>query len=154
MSDAALKSRIQEDMKAAMRAQDKPRLGVIRLILAAIKQVEVDERPATMDDATVMGILVKMLKQRQDSIEQYLAANRVDLADQETFEVGIIKTYMPTPLTEQEIETLLDEAITVVAARSLQDMGKVMAHLKPAIQGRADAGALSVKVKQRLAALS
>jgi uncharacterized protein YqeY len=152
MSTSPLKLRITEDMKAAMRAQEKQRLGAIRLILAAIKQVEVDER-IDPDDQRVLGILSKMLKQRQDSLTQYQTAQRHDLAAQEEFEIKLIQEYMPTPLTEQELDSLLDRAIAEAGAKSAQDMGKVMALLKPQLQGRADAGHVSQKVKQRLSSL-
>jgi len=144
-----LKARINEDMKTAMRGGDKPRLGVIRLILAAIKQREVDERIA-MDDAQVLAVLEKMLKQRRDSVTQYLAGNRQDLADQETFEIGVIQAYMPQQLGEAEIDAAVAAAIAESGAASARDMGKVMAILKPRLQGRADMGAVSAKLKQKL----
>lgn len=144
-----LKQRIQEDMKAALRAQDKQRLGVVRLILAAIKQVEVDER-IEVDDARITQILNKMLKQRHDSITQYDQAKRDDLADQERLEVSIIQTYLPEPLSEAEVDRLLSEVITKVGATSIKDMGKVMAELKEKMQGRADMTQISAKIKERL----
>lgn len=144
-----LKQRIQEDMKAALRAQDKQRLGVVRLILAAIKQVEVDER-IEVDDTRITQILNKMLKQRHDSITQYDQAKRDDLADQERLEVGIIQTYLPEPLSEAEVDRLLSEVITKVGATSIKDMGKVMAELKEKMQGRADMTQISAKIKERL----
>lgn len=144
-----LKQRIQEDMKAALRAQDKQRLGVVRLILAAIKQVEVDER-VEVDDTRITQILNKMLKQRHDSITQYDQAKRDDLADQERLEVGIIQTYLPEPLSEAEVDRLLSEVITKVGATSIKDMGKVMAELKEKMQGRADMTQISAKIKERL----
>ncbi|MEN9449604.1 MAG: GatB/Yqey domain protein [Pseudomonadota bacterium] len=144
-----LKQRIQEDMKAALRAQDKQRLGVVRLILAAIKQVEVDER-VEVDDTRITQILNKMLKQRHDSITQYDQAKRDDLADQERLEVGIIQTYLPEPLSEAEVDRLLSEVITKVGATSTKDMGKVMAELKEKLQGRADMTQISAKIKERL----
>jgi uncharacterized protein YqeY len=146
---AGLKARINEDMKTAMRGGDKPRLGVIRLILAAIKQREVDER-ITMDDAQILAVLEKMLKQRRDSVTQYLAGKRQDLADQETFEIGVIQAYMPQPLGEAEIDAAIAAAIAESGAASARDMGKAMALLKPRLQGRADMGAVSAKLKQRL----
>jgi hypothetical protein len=149
MSSLTLKARLQEDMKAAMRAQDKARLDAIRLILAAVKQIEVDER-IEVDDARMLAILDKMVKQRRDSIAQYEAAKRQDLADQENYELTIIAQYMPAPLTEREIETLISEAITACQAASAKDMGKVMAELKPKLQGRADIAIVSAKVKERL----
>ena len=144
-----LKQRIQEDMKAALRAQDKQRLGVVRLILAAIKQVEVDER-VEVDDTRITQILNKMLKQRHDSITQYDQAKRDDLADQERLEVGIIQTYLPEPLSEAEVDRLLSEVISKVGATSIKDMGKVMAELKEKLQGRADMTQISAKIKERL----
>lgn len=144
-----LKERITDNMKTAMRARDKDRLGVIRLIQAAIKQREVDER-ITLDDTQVLAALDKMLKQRRDSITQFESGNRQDLADKEKFEVDIIREFMPQALTDAEIDTLIDEVMTQTGAASIKDMGKVMGALKPKIQGRADAGAVSAKIKQRL----
>ncbi len=144
-----LKQRIQEDMKAALRAQEKQRLGVVRLILAAIKQVEVDER-VEVDDTRITQILNKMIKQRRDSIAQYDQAKRVDLADQERLEVEIIQTYLPEALSETDIDRMLSEVITKVGATSVKDMGKVMAELKEKLQGRADMTQISAKIKERL----
>jgi uncharacterized protein len=150
MSDApTLKIRIQDDMKAAMKSGDKPRLGAIRLILAAVKQREVDER-IELDDAQTLAVLDKMVKQRRDSISQYVAAAREDLAEVERFEVGVIQTYLPAALSDEEIATLLESAIGQTGATAMSDMGKVMAILKPQIQGRADVGAVSALVKRRL----
>nr|VFJ52702.1 MAG: hypothetical protein BECKFW1821A_GA0114235_103724 [Candidatus Kentron sp. FW] len=148
--DNSLKQRIQEDTAAAMRAKDKQRLGVLRLVGAAIKQQEVDTR-ATLDDAALIAILEKMLKQRRDSQEQFQKAGRSDLADQEAFEIAVISEYMPTPFTPAEIDALLAEAIAQSGAQSLKDMGKVMSLLKTRLQGRADMGAVSAKVKEKLA---
>ncbi|MFZ0218793.1 MAG: GatB/YqeY domain-containing protein [Candidatus Aquirickettsiella sp.] len=145
----SLKQRIQEDMKAALRAQDKQRLGVVRLILAAIKQVEVDER-VEVDDTRITQILNKMLKQRRDSITQYDQAKRNDLAEQERLEVTIIQAYLPEPLSEADIDRMLSEVITKVGATSVKDMGKVMAELKERLQGRADMTQISAKIKARL----
>lgn len=145
----SLKQRIQEDMKTALRAQDKQRLGVVRLILAAIKQVEVDER-VEVDDTRITQILDKMLKQRRDSIAQYDQAKRDDLADQERLEVGIIRTYLPEPLSDADIDRMLSEVITRVGATSVKDMGKVMAELKEKLQGRADMTQISARIKERL----
>ena len=145
-----LKERITADMKAAMKSGDKARLGVIRLILAALKQVEVDER-IELDDARVTAILDKMVKQRRDSVEQYEKAGRTELADQEKFEIGVIQEYLPEPLGEAEIEALIDEAIAATGASSMKEMGKVMGMLKPKLQGRADMGAVSARIKQKLA---
>jgi uncharacterized protein len=146
MADSELKQRITDDMKSAMRAKEKQRLGVIRLILAAIKQREVDER-IELDDAQVLAVLDKMLKQRRDSIEQYTNAGRTELADKELFEVGIIQDYMPAALSEAELDAMIQEIVSAVGASSMQDMGKVMAQLKPKVQGRADMGQVSQKVK-------
>jgi uncharacterized protein len=152
-----LKQRIQEDMKAAMRAAEKRRLSIIRLILAAVKQVEVDER-IDVDDARLVVILSKMLKQRQDSITQFAAANRQDLVDQEEFEVQVIQKYLPQPLSDAELDALIEQAIQAVNAAAgadsklgIQAMGQVMNWLKPHAQGRADMGLLSTKIKQKLA---
>ena len=146
-----LSQRIQDDMKAAMKAGDKRRLGVIRLILAAIKQREVDER-IELDDTQTLVVLDKMVKQRRDSIEQFEKAGRTELAEQESFEIEVLQGYMPEALGEAEIDTLVAEAIADTGAASLRDMGKVMGQLKPKIQGRADMGAVSALVKQRLGA--
>ncbi len=146
----ALKQRILDDMKAAMRARDKERLGAIRLITAAIKQVEVDDRQDTIDDTRLLGILQKMLKQRRDSIEQYQKANRQDLADKEAFEITVIESYMPRPLGDDELQQLIDTVIRDTGATSMKEMGKVMAQLKDRVQGRADMGAVSAKVRDRL----
>ncbi len=152
MSSQTLKQRIDEDMKAAMRAKDKPRLGTIRLITAAMKQREVDER-VVLDDAQVLVILDKMLKQRRDSLSQYEAAARADLAAQEAYEIGIIQEYLPVPLSEAEVGVMIDDAITTLGVTSIKEMGKVMAALKPQMQGRADMSAVSAKIKNRLGAL-
>ena len=148
---AVLKQRIIEDMKAAMRAKDKERLGAIRLITAAIKQIEVDERLQSIDDNRVLGILQKMVKQRRDSIDQYQKAQRQDLADKEAFEISVIRAYMPQPLSDGELEQLIDAAVRDIGAQSMKEMGKVMGQLKSQVQGRADMGVVSAKVKDRLA---
>lgn len=148
-SNQGLKTRLTEDMKAAMRSKDKERLGVVRLVLAAIKQREVDER-IELDDTQVLAVLEKMIKQRRDSIEQFRNGNREDLAVKEEFEVGILQEYMPEALSEQEIDAILEEIITATGASSIKDMGKVMGQLKPKIQGRADMGTVSQKIKARL----
>lgn len=145
----SLKQQIQDDMKTALRAHDKQRLGVVRLILAAIKQVEVDER-VELDDTRITQILNKMIKQRRDSIAQYDQAKRDDLADQERLEVKIIQTYLPEPLSEADIDRMVSEAITKVGATSVKEMGKVMAELKDRLQGRADMTQISAKIKARL----
>lgn len=145
-----LKNRIKEDMIAAMKSGDKRRLGAIRLILAAIKQREVDER-IELDDANVLAVLDKMVKQRRDSIEQYENAGRNDLAEQESFEISVLSGYMPAALTEAEIDALIEQAIDTAGASTVKDMGKVMALIKPKAQGRADMGKISAKVRDRLA---
>ncbi|MBU0654768.1 MAG: GatB/YqeY domain-containing protein [Gammaproteobacteria bacterium] len=150
MSDASLKTRISEDMKAAMRAQDKPRLGVIRLMLAAVKQLEVDTR-TQLDEAAVLAVLDKMIKQRRESIRQYTDAGRIDLADQENFELGVIQDYLPQQLSEDELLALIQQGIAETGAASVRDMGKVMNWLKPQAQGRTDMGKLSGMIKARLA---
>ena len=144
-----LKARIQEDMKAALRAQDKPRLGAIRLITAAIKQIEVDER-IELDNARVITVLGKMSKQRKESIEQFKKAGRDDLVNQEVFELDIIATYLPEPLADAEIDKILADIMTETGANSMKDMGQVMAALKAKTEGRADMGKLSAKVKAAL----
>jgi uncharacterized protein len=145
----SVKEKIQQDMKDAMRAQDAKRLGVIRLMMAEIKQIEIDER-IMLDDARVFVVLDKMLKQRRDSLSQFEAAGRDDLAAQESYEITLIQTYLPTALTETEIEQLIQTAISETKASTMQDMAKVMALLKPKILGRADAGLVSNKVKSFL----
>jgi uncharacterized protein YqeY len=145
-----LKQRLTEDMKAAMKGGDKARLGVIRLINAAIKQREVDER-IELDDTQVLAVLDKMVKQRRDSIEQYSKAGRDDLAGQESAEIEVIQEYLPEALSEAVIAELIDQAIAETGASGMRDMGKVMGILKPKVQGRADVGAVSAAVKQRLA---
>ncbi|BCU07050.1 hypothetical protein Atep_17270 [Allochromatium tepidum] len=136
-------------MKTAMKAGDKAKLGVIRLMLAAVKQREVDER-IELDDAQTLAVLDKMVKQRRDSISQYESAGREDLAEVERFEVGVIQDYLPAALSDAEIAALLEEAIAASGAAAMSDMGKVMNVLRPQIQGRADMGAVSALVKQRL----
>ncbi|TAM91835.1 MAG: GatB/YqeY domain-containing protein [Rhodanobacteraceae bacterium] len=145
-----LKARITEDMKAALKGGDKPRLATIRLILAALKQREVDER-ITLDDAQVLHVLEKMLKQRRDSVAQYEAAKREDLADQERYEIGVIEGYLPAQLTDAELDALIGRCIADAGATSPRDMGKVMGLLKERAAGRADMGALSQRVKAKLA---
>lgn len=145
----SLKQRITEDMKSAMRGGDKRRLGAIRLIQAAIKQREVDER-IELDDTQVLVTLDKMVKQRRDSIAQYEKAGRDDLAAQEAYEIDVLQEYLPAALSEAEIDSLVDEAVSACGASSMRDMGAVMAQLKPKLQGRADMGAVSKKIKSRL----
>lgn len=145
----SLKERIQDDMKSAMRARDKERLAVIRLILAAIKQREVDER-ITLTDTQVISVLERMLKQRRESITQYQAAGRDDLAAKEAFEVSVIQTYMPEALNDAEIDSIINSAIAATGAHSIRDMGKVMALIKDQVQGRADMAVISARIKARL----
>ena len=146
----SLKDRISEDMKSAMRARDTARLSAVRLLLAALKQREVDERK-TLSDAEVVAVIEKMLKQRRDSIEQYEAAQRQDLADVEKFEVSVLRSYMPAGLSDAELQAAVAQAIADSGAKGPQDMGKVMAVLKPALAGRADMGKVSALVKATLA---
>ncbi|MCL5261261.1 MAG: GatB/YqeY domain-containing protein [Gammaproteobacteria bacterium] len=141
-----LRNRIQDDMKNAMRAKDMNRLGTIRLLLAAIKQREVDER-ITLDDTQILIVIDKMIRQRNDSITQYKAANRVDLADKEAAEIEILKAYLPTQLGDNEIEDLIKEAVAATNASTIKDMSKVMAYLKPKVQGRADIAKISAQIK-------
>ena len=145
----SLKDKLQQDMKAAMRAGEKPRLAVIRLINAAIKQREVDER-IELDDDQVTAAIDKMAKQRRESIEQYEKAGRDDLADQEKFELELLKSCLPEQLGEAEIDAMIEAAVTATGASSIKDMGKIMGQLKPKLAGRADMGAVSGKIKARL----
>ena len=145
----SLKDRIQDDMKTAMRAKDKERLGAIRLILAAVKQREVDER-IELNDVQVLGVLEKMIKQRRESLAQYQDAGREDLAARESFEIEVIQSYLPAPLSEADIDTLVANAVAVTGAQSVRDMGKVMALIKDQAQGRADMAKISARVKAHL----
>jgi uncharacterized protein YqeY len=145
-----LRSRIQDDVKAAMKAKDAPRLATLRLLTAAIKQREVDER-IELDDAQVVAVIEKMIKQRRESVTQYQAGGRQDLADQETFEIGILAAYLPQQLTEAEIAAEVAAAVAASGAAGPADMGKVMAVLKGRLAGRADMGKVSALVKARLA---
>ncbi|MDH3934539.1 MAG: GatB/YqeY domain-containing protein [Xanthomonadales bacterium] len=145
----SLKDKLQQDMKAAMRAGEKRQLAVIRLINAAIKQREVDER-IELDDQQVTAAIDKMAKQRRESIEQYEKAGRDDLADQEKFELEFLKSYLPEQLGEAEIDAMIEAAVTATGASSIKDMGKIMGQLKPKLAGRADMGAVSGKIKARL----
>lgn len=145
----SLKQQITEDMKAAMRAKDTARLGAVRLLLAAMKQREVDER-IELSDADIVTIIEKMLKQRRDSISQFEAAGRHDLADVEKFEVGVLQAYMPQQLGEAEISAAVAEVIASTGAAGPQDMGKVMGMLKPRLAGRADMGKVSALIKAQL----
>ena len=145
-----LKSRITEDMKTAMRAKETARLGAIRLLLAAIKQREVDER-IELDDTQIITAIDKMLKQRRDSIAQFEAAGRMELADIEKFEIGVLQGYMPQAASAAEVDELIDQAISASAAVDIKDMGKVMAIVKPQLAGRADMAQVSTRIKSRLA---
>jgi len=145
----ALKDRLTEDMKTAMRAADKERLGTVRLALAAIKQREVDER-VSLDDAQILGVLEKMIKQRREAIAQFQSGGRADLVAKETAEIAVLQQYLPAQMSEAEIDALIAEAIQSTGAASIKDMGKVMAVVKPKAQGRTDMGALSARIKQKL----
>ncbi len=147
----SLKEHIKGEMKNAMKAKDKERLGVIRMILAAIKQIEVDER-IELDDARTIVVLDKMLKQRRESIKQFRDAGRDDLADKEESEVTVIKDFLPQPLSEQEIDALISKAIAETGAASIKDMGKIMGLLKPQMTGRADMSIVSSRIKAVLSA--
>ena len=149
MSDISLKQQLTADMKSAMKDKDKQRLTTIRLILSAVKQVEVDER-IDVDDQRLLAILDKMAKQRRESISQYEQAEREDLADIERVELAIISTYLPEALSQQQITELVEQAISSTSASSMKDMGKVMATLKPQLQGRADMSQVSVLIKSKL----
>ena len=145
----SLKAQINTAMKDAMRAKDKARLGAIRLIQSEVKRIEVDER-IEVDDQRLVAIMDKMVKQRRDSITQYETAGRQELAAVEVAEIDVIQEFLPTALTEQEINDLIQQAIASTGAESMRDMGKVMGILKPQIQGRADAGVVSGQVKKAL----
>ena len=144
-----LKERITDDMKAAMRSGEKERLGLIRMITSAIKQREVDERIA-LDDAQVLSVLEKMIKQRKESLVQFQAGNRQDLVDKESAEITLLQGYMPAQLSGADIDALIAEAVTATGASSIKDMGKVMAIIKAKAQGRADLGAVGAKIKAKL----
>jgi uncharacterized protein YqeY len=146
---SSLKDQITADMKSAMRARDKDRLTVIRMLKAAIQRREVDER-IELDDAGVLKAIEKLVKQGQDSAEQFTQGGRQELADKELAEVEILKAYLPEPLSDTELDTLIDEIITATGAESLRDMGKVMNAIREQAQGRADMGAVGAKVKTRL----
>ena len=148
----SLKDQIREDMKSAMKAGEKDRLKVVRLILAEIKQVEVDQR-VELDDAGVLSVLTKMVKQRRDSVAQFEQGNREDLAAIERAEIAVLDTYLPEQLTADEIAALVDEVIAATGAESIRDMGKVMGQIKARAAGRADMGAVGAAVKERLNAL-
>ena len=145
----SLKDRITEDMKALMRSGDKERLGGIRMVLAAIKQREVDER-IQLDDSQVLAVLEKMIKQRRESISQFEAGGRADLVAKESAELSVLQAYLPAQLADAEVESLIRAAIASTGAASMKDMGKVMAAVKPQVQGRTDMGALSARIKALL----
>ncbi len=147
----ALKTRIQSDVKAAMKAADRERLKVLRMLQAAIKQIEVDER-REIDDPDVLGVLTKMVKQRRDSVSQFTEGGRKDLADAELAEIAVLEEYLPEPLSETELDELIDRAIDETGATGMRDMGKVMGIVKDRVQGRVDMGAVSGRVKSRLSA--
>jgi len=144
-----LKSRLTADMKTAMKSGEKDRLGVIRMLLAAVKQREVDDQKA-LDDADIIAVLTKQAKQRRESIEQYEAAGRTDLADVEKFELGIIEHYLPQPLSDAELDQLIRDAISEIGATGMAQMGQVMNRVREQAAGRADMGAVSARVKAQL----
>ncbi len=146
-----LKAQISEDMKTAMKAGDKDRLKVVRLIIAAVKQIEIDQR-IDLDDAGVLSVLDKMVKQRRDSVSQFQDGGRQDLADIELAEIVVLKTYLPEQLAESELDEIIEQAIQDSGAESIRDMGKVMGQVKAKAAGRADMGAVGAKVKERLGA--
>lgn len=149
MADSAIKTALTEAMKAAMKSKDKDRLGVIRMALAAFKQVEVDER-IDVDETRSIAILDKMLKQRKDSLQQYEQAGRDDLAKQEAYEIEVIKEFMPEALSDEKLDELIKQALAETGASEMKDMGKVMAVLKPQVQGKADMAAVSNRIKAAL----
>ncbi len=146
-----LKAQISDDMKSAMKAGDKDRLKVVRLMLAAIQQVEIDQR-TELDDAAVLTVLDKMVKQRRDSVSQFTDGGRQDLADIEVAEIGVLEAYLPEQLAESELDEIIEQAIRDSGAESIRDMGKVMGQVKARAAGRADMGAVGAKVKERLGA--
>ena len=148
----SLKGQITEDMKSAMKAGEKDRLKVVRLILAAIRQVEIDTREE-LDEAAALGVLTKMVKQRRDSVEQFVNGDREDLAAIERAEIAVLETYLPEQLTAEDLATMVDDVIKSTGATGMRDMGKVMGQIKSKAAGRADMGALSATVKERLSAL-
>ena len=147
----SLKARITEDMKTAMRSGEKDRLGLIRMLMAGIKQREVDER-IELDDTQVLSVIDKMIKQRKDSVTQFEAGGRADLVARESAEIAWLTEYLPTQMTDAEVDALIKEAIASAGATSMKDMGKVMGYVKPKAQGRTDMGALSARVKAALGA--
>jgi len=146
----ALREQLNEDMKTAMKAREPEKLGALRLLLAAVKQREVDER-ITLDDAAVVSVIEKMIKQRKDSISQYEKAQRQDLADKEKYEISVIETYMPRQLSQAEVEAVVADAVATTGAKSAADMGKVMGVVKAKLAGKADMGRVSALVKAKLA---
>jgi uncharacterized protein YqeY len=144
-----LRLRVQDEIKVAMKAGDKPRLAVLRLLSAAVKQREVDER-IELDDTQMLAVLEKMVKQRRESIDQYTKGGRADLAEQEEFEIGILRDFMPELLSAEAVDAIIAEVLTEVGAASMKDMGKVMGPLKAKLQGRADMGQVSAQVKAKL----
>ncbi len=144
-----LKEKLQDQQKAAMRAKDKIRLGAIRMLMAAIKQSEVDNQ-IELSDEEIIAVITKMVKQRKDSIAQFEAANRQDLADKESEELSVLQEFLPQPLTEEEVDSIIAAALESTGAQGMQDMGKVMAAIKSQIQGRADMGQVSGKIKASL----
>lgn len=156
MAEDTLKNKIHAEMVAAMRAQDKIRLGIIRMVQAAIKQQEIDERTEgderlSLNDVQILSILDKMIRQRRESIKQFEAANRADLVQKEILEINVIQEFLPIPLTQEEIQDLIQQTIKAMGATSIRDMAKVMAELKPKLQGRADIGEVGVLIKNQLA---
>jgi uncharacterized protein YqeY len=149
MTDSVLKTRITDDVKTAMRSKDKQRLGTLRLLTAAIKQIEVDQR-IELDNDQIIAVIEKMLKQRKDSIEQFEKAGRNELAEIEIKEVAILKEFMPEQMSDADVDALIDEAIASTGAEAMKDMGKVMGILKPKLAGKADMGAVSGKIKAKL----
>lgn len=149
MTDSALKDRVTAAVKEAMRSGDRRRLGTLRLVTAAIKQFEVDQRTVLGDD-DVLTLLTRMVKQRHESIEQYRAAGREDLVEQEEYELRILQEFLPEPLSDEQISDLIEQALTETGATSIRDMGRVMGALKPRLQGRADMGQVSARLKARL----
>lgn len=149
MSESALKQQLTNAMKDAMRAKDKARLGTVRLALSEIKKIEVDER-IDPDDTRIIAVLEKMLKQRRESIKQYEAGNRQDLADIESAEILVLQEFMPQPLSEAQVSAIIAKAMQDTGAKGISDMGKVMAAVRPEVIGRADMGAISQQIKQQL----
>ena len=149
MSETSLKQKLQNDMKETMKARDQKRLDVIRLFMAAIKQREVDER-ISLDDTQVLEVIGKMIKQRKESVAQYQSAGREDLVKQENFEIELLQTYLPAAMNDNELNTIIASVIKTIGATSIKDIGKVMAEVKPKVQGRADMSEVSAKIKALL----